>query len=365
MRLRKLEIKNFRNYSQQLFEPCPSLNIISGDNAQGKTNIIEAIYFACAGRSFRTFKEGEMINWEGDFALIRAYFETAERELEIKITLTEGQKKIKINEAPAKRFPFGWPGAIIFTPDSLNVIKGSPQIRRSFLDLEMGPINNQYDYSLKSYQRVLQQRNNLLRDIKEGKENTELLKTWNNQLSLYGSKIISFRLMLLNNLNKKVKRIYSELTQGSEDISFRYNSSLKIRRGMDEKEIIKSYEKAIGENEKEDIYRGQSLIGPHRDDIIFLINKKEARTYGSQGQQRSLILALKLSLIEMWYNVVGEYPILLMDDVMSELDETRQKELLRIIGGNVQTFISSSVFSDISIVKEPEKKCFVVREGVI
>ena len=365
MRLRKLEIKNFRNYNQQQLEPGFSLNVFCGANAQGKTNVLEAIYLACTGRSFRTFKDSEIINWEKDFALISADFATGASEVALKVLLTAGQKKITINGAPAKGFPFGWPGAILFTPDSLNIIKGSPQSRRSFIDLEIGPLDHQYNYSLRSYQRVLLQRNNLLKEIREDQEKTALLETWNKQFCLYGAKIVRARLSLLQQLNKVVKGIYSELTQGGEEISFRYNSSVKVKPGIEEKDLVSSFAQSLKENEKEEIYRGQSGCGPHRDDLIFFINEKEARTYGSQGQQRSLSLALKLSLLKMWYNEAREYPLLLMDDVMSELDEKRQKELLNIVGAEAQTFISSSVLSDLRAGPGAVVKSFIVKDGKI
>ena len=365
MRLNKIELHNFRNYNRQFIDPCPSLNIISGDNAQGKTNIIEAIYLACTGRSFRSLRDNEMISWEGEYALISAMFDTAGSELELKLLITPSQKKIKVNNVHSKRMPFGWPGIVLFTPDDLDIIKGAPQRRRNFFDIEVGVLDNQYSYTLNRYQRVLQQRNQLLKEFREGKTDAESLETWNNQFISYGSKIIKTRIELLKKVNYTVKNIYRELTGGKEETDFRYSSSIKIEKEMTENDIRNRFRQVISEIRKEEIYRGQSLVGPHRDDIIFFINRKEARTYGSQGQQRSLILALKLALLKVWYNEIREYPILLLDDVMSELDKVRQRELLRIISNDVQTFISSSVFSDINTAAEIEKKCFVISEGKI
>ena len=365
MRLRKLELKNFRNYAQQVFEPCGSLNIISGDNAQGKTNILEAIYLTCTGKSFRSLRDTEMISWDNEFSLISAFYETAGHEMELRLLLEGGQKKIKINGAPSKGLPFGWPGIVLFTPDDLNIVKGSPQTRRYFFDTEIGVLDNQYSHYLNRYQRILQQRNNLLKETREGKKDQELMDTWNKQFSVYGAKIIKTRMVLLKKVNYFVRTIYRQLTGGKEEISFRYSSSIKIEQEMEEKEIINLFNRVINEVEKDEIYRGQSLIGPHRDDIIFFINGKETRIYGSQGQQRSLILAFKLALLKMWYNEAREYPILLLDDVMSELDEIRQKELLKIISNDVQTFISSSIFTDINTAAELIKMNFVVKEGTI
>ncbi|MDF9407746.1 DNA replication/repair protein RecF [Pelotomaculum isophthalicicum JI] len=365
MRLQRLELTNFRNYLHGNIEPGFSLNVLNGDNAQGKTNILESIYLACTGKSFRTIKESEIINWQCDFSLISCLFESAGRELDLKILLTPGQKKIKVNGALARGYPLGWPGVVLFTPDDLVIVKGSPQERRRFLDLEIGPLNHQYGHYLIRYQRVLTQRNNLLREIRDKKCDSESLQTWNEQFCQYGSKIIFLRIALLKKVNPVIKNIYRELTGGVEEIGIRYLSSLRIDNITSEQEIINHFNVELSAVKNEEIARGQSLIGPHRDDLVFLINKKEAKVYGSQGQQRTIVLVLKLAQIQMWNNEIGEYPILLLDDVLFELDHARQNALFCKIKDNVQTFITSNIVKDIGTGHNLNKKLFIVREGKI
>ncbi|MCG9966846.1 DNA replication/repair protein RecF [Pelotomaculum terephthalicicum JT] len=365
MRLQNLELMNFRNYLHEHIRPGFSLNILNGENAQGKTNILESVYLACTGKSFRTIKESEIINWQNDFSLISCLFESAGRELELKVLLTPGQKKIKVNGAPVRGYPLGWPGVVLFTPDDMVIVKGSPQERRRFLDAEIGPFDNRYAYCLGRYQRILTQRNNLLREIRDRKRDSELLQTWNEQLCQYGAQIIFFRLALLKKANPVIRSIYHELTGGLEELSIRYLSSLKIDCMTSEQEIINLFNAALSAAKNEEIARGQSLIGPHRDDLVFLINKKEAKVYGSQGQQRTIVLVLKLAQMQMWHNEIGEHPILLLDDVLFELDNARQKALFNKIKENVQTFITSSTVRDIGAGDGLSKKLFIVREGKI
>jgi len=360
-----LELTNFRNYLHGDIEPGFSLNILNGDNAQGKTNILESIYLACTGKSFRTTKESEIINWKSDFSLINCLFESAGRELDLKILLTPGQKKIKVNGAFARGYPLGWPGVVLFTPDDLVIVKGAPQERRRFLDSEIGPLNHQYGHHLVRYQRVLTQRNNLLREIRDKKYAGESLHTWNEQFCQYGSKIIFLRLTLLKKISPVIKDTYRELTGGAEEIGVRYLSSLKIDGVTSEQEIFNHFNNELLAVKNEEIARGQSLIGPHRDDLVFLINGKEAKVYGSQGQQRTIVLVLKLAQIQIWNNEVGEYPILLLDDVLFELDQARQSALFSKIKDNVQTFITSNIVKDVGMGHNLNKKLFVVREGKI
>jgi len=365
LRLQSMEINSFRNIDSLSWQPGKRLNILGGSNGQGKTNILEAIFFACVGKSFRSMRDQETIRWEREYALLKGLFITDEREMELVLMQTMGSKKIKVNGSQIKGYPLGWPGVVLFTPEDLGIIKGSPQGRRDFFDQEIGPVNNQYRYYLGNYQRVVQQRNNLLKDIREGQEKKDSLTVWDEQLIAYGVKIIKSRLELLNKVSNKVRRIYRELTKGAEEITLRYGSSLDIDAAMSEEEIAGKFGKALASAQREEVARGQSVIGPHRDDIIFFINGKEIRLYGSQGQHRSLILSLKLTMAQIWYNEIGEYPILLLDDVMSELDAGRQEALLERVLGYGQTFITSSVFSDIETKPGIEKNNFIVQNGTI
>jgi len=365
LHLKRLELTNFRNYLRQTMEPGFLFNIITGKNAQGKTNILESIYLCCTGKSFRTSREREMINWNSEFSLIRCLFEAGGREMDVKVLMTPGQKKIKVNGSTVRGYPVGWPGVVLFTPGDIVIVKGSPQERRRFLDSEIGPFYSQYWYYFSRYQRVLSQRNNLLREIRDKRIKTESLQVWNEQFSRYGSKIIFMRLILLKKVNPVVQELYCELTGGEEKVNIRYLSSLKINHLSTEQEIYSQFIDGLSRIKNLEIERAQSLIGPHRDDLAFLINGNDARVYGSQGQQRTIVLALKIAQIQMWNNETGEYPILLLDDVLFELDSFRQNALLDKVGGTAQTFITLTKPEDINIGGNSNKRLFTVNGGKI
>lgn len=363
MYLKRLELTNFRNYRRQVIEPDSSLNILIGQNAQGKTNILEAVYLPCSGRSFRTAREREIIQWESEFSFINCLFETDRRQIEIKVRLSPGQKKIEVNGVMARGYPLGWPGVVLFTPDDLVMVKGSPGERRRFLDLEVGPFHPQYRHYLGLYNRVLSQRNNLLREIRGKKIRNDSLQPWNEQFCLYGSKILFLRLDLLKRLIPGIRSLHHELTGGAEALEVRYLSSIKIDKLSSEEEIIRRFKEEIKVKEEEEIARAQSLVGPHRDDLCFFINGSDARIYGSQGQQRTIVLTLKVSQIQQWKNEMDEYPVLLLDDVLFELDTSRRQALLNRVSGKVQTFITATGIEDFDIGCGFKK--YNVKEGKI
>jgi len=340
--LRRLSLTNFRNYEQMDLEPDQFLNVIYGPNAQGKTNILESVYFTCTGKSFRTQREIEIIRWESGFSCVNSLLETHSRQLEIRILLKPGKKIIEVNGVQTHGQPLGWPGVVLFTPDDLVMIKGSPQERRRFLDLEIGPFNPQYSHNLSLYNRVLSQRNNLLREIKEKRIKTDALDVWNEQLCRYGAKLLFMRLELLKALSPYFNSIHSDITGGKEKLELRYLSTLKLGGTAVEEDIYEQFIRELAVVKNEEISRAQSLIGPHRDDLSVLINGVDARTYGSQGQQRTVVLSIKISLIMNWYREMNEYPVLLLDDVLFELDHSRQEELFKRIKGVVQTFVTST-----------------------
>lgn len=365
MYLKRLELTNFRNYSKQILETDIFFNILTGQNAQGKTNILESIYLSCTGRSFRTAREREIIKLESDFSYINCLFETDRRQFEVKIILNPGQKKIEVNGVLARGYPLGWPGVVLFTPDDLVMVKGSPQERRRFLDLEIGPFHPQYEHYLRRYQRVLSQRNNLLKEIREKKLKNDSLQPWNEQFCRYGSKLLFMRLDLLKKLIPNMRSIHLELTGGVEDLDIRYLSSLKMDNPATEEEIYAFFNEEIKTVEGEEIARAQSLIGPHRDDLSFFINGSDARIYGSQGQQRTIVLTLKISQLQQWKNELNEYPILLLDDVLFELDKGRRQALFNRVSGFVQTFMTSTGAENFNFGCEIKKRQYTVSMGKI
>ncbi len=363
MYLKRLEIANFRNYSSQVIEPDIFFNVFNGSNAQGKTNLLESIFLSCTGKSFRTPREAEIISWHKDFSYINSLFETGARQVEVRVELLPGKKKVEVNGVLTRGYPQGWPGVVLFKPEDLVLVKGSPQERRRFLDLEFGPFLPQYNHLLGQYNRVLLQRNNLLRDIKEKKSKKESLQVWNEQLCRYGARLLFMRIKIFSSLSPLIRSIHHDLTGKKENLDVRYLSSLRVNIPSSEDDIYGQFLKELRVLEEEEIKRAQTLVGPHRDDFALYIDNRDARVYGSQGQQRTVVLTLKISQLLHWYKETGEYPILLLDDVFFELDGNRRQALLDRVGGLVQTFVTSTGDHKISLKDNLKVKKFFVLSG--
>lgn len=345
MKVKRLVLKNFRNYDDLTWNPHPCLNIVSGDNAQGKTNLLEAVFFCTAGRSFRTSRERDMVNWNEDSSLARAQLEKEDSLLEISVSLNKnGGSTFFLNGKKQIRSKIFQPCmSVSFTPLDLELIRGSPSERRKWIDFELGPYDFQYLYNLEKYERVLSQRNNLLKNYHGSRARlAEMMEPWNKQLFAYGSKIISSRINLLKSIFPHLKEAFYVLTSGKEEFSFNYLSSLPLEKGIGPEDLARVFEETARKKFHEEMARQQTLVGPHRDDILFFINRNDARKFGSRGQQRSVVLALKISLIRLFYREYGEYPILLMDDVLHELDSQRRTGLDSLLNGEGQVFITSN-----------------------
>lgn len=347
MYLRSITINNFRNYAELTWMPRRGVNFITGANAQGKTNLIESIFRVAAGRSFRTLKDRELIRWTAPFFRLDSNFvlEAANREIVLNLLITaEGKKQFKHNGILSNiEEAFGMPGAVAFTPEDLMIIKGSPRERRRWLDLDAGSTMPGYLKFLRQYHRVITHRNALLKDIRSKKQPVEALAVWDQQLCLYGSHVISKRLELLAKITPKIRQMYRYLAGGKEELTLTYLSSLKLEKYYVMDDIYNIFYAALEKKKHEEIQRVQTLYGPHRDDIAFFINGSDARHYGSQGQQRTLVLSLKLAQADLCYQEFDEYPLLLLDDVLLELDGRRQHRLMDWVGNRVQVFITTSV----------------------
>ncbi len=341
MYLQKISLVNFRNYADLQIQPHKELNFITGPNARGKTNFLESIYFAGFGRTFRSL-DRDIIKWDTDRALVQAFFTLVDGTVEVKAEITgAGKKKILINGADyGRREMPGCFGIVLFKPDDLQIIKGAPGLRRDFLDNDLGVIEPVYRDTLHKYRRVLAQRNNLLRA--GGDAGTENMTVWTEQLYLYGAQLLSMRIKLLKRFFPLVKECYSEITGSGEKLGMRYLSTIKISDAADTAQITKDFATEGKAREKEEVYRKQTVIGPHRDDLVFYLNGRDIRQFGSQGQVRSVVLALKTAQMKLFYHDTGEKPILLLDDVLMELDESRQHYLIHMLGGQIQTFITSA-----------------------
>ena len=331
MWIKKIKINHFRNYKKEEIELEKSINLFYGENAQGKTNIIEAIFLGSMGKSFRAKKDREMINLNAEKAEVEIQYQKSDREGKIKIELSN-KKSIYLNGIKIKKLSelLGNINTVIFTPDDIDILKGGPQNRRRFLDIMISQLKPNYMYNLNLYLKTLEQRNNYLRQIKEENKDENLLEIWDEKLAEYAFKIYQYRNDFINKIKNKIKSIHNDITNKKEDIEIEYITECNNK---------KEYIELLKKRRKLDIIKGFTTKGIHRDDFNISINDKQLNIYGSQGQHRTAILSLKLSELNIIYEEIGEYPILLLDDFMSELDENRRKQLLKNIK-NTQIIIT-------------------------
>ena len=332
MYIKDLSVLNFRNIKDTKVELSENINIFYGDNAQGKTNFLEAIYVCSIGRSQRTKFDSQLIKFGYDEAHIRTFVVRKNYSGRIDVHLKKSVKKgMAINGMPARKISefLGNLITVIFSPEDLRLVKGSPSERRKFMDLEICQLSKIYCYDLQQYYKVLKQRNNLLKSHIRDKSYYDTLDVWDMQLSDYGERIIKKREEFIRDVNLISKNIHANITDNKEELRMEYESSV-------EKD---SFLEKITNSRDRDIALGSTNIGPHKDDIIFFINDNDTKLYGSQGQQRTAALSAKLAEVELIRQEIGENPVLLLDDVLSELDENRQRFLINNIE-NLQTFIT-------------------------
>lgn len=331
MWIKELKINNFRNYKNEEIKFEKNINIFYGENAQGKTNIIEAIFLCSMGRSFRTNKDKEMILLNESQANIEIEFEKSDRSGKIKIELA-GKKNVSINGIKIKKLSelLGNVNIVIFTPDDINILKGGPQNRRKFLDIMISQLRPNYMHLLTLYKQTLEQRNNYLKQIKFENKPENMLDIWDEKLVDYGIKIYEYRNEFIEKIQRKIKNIHFNITQEKENIEIKYFSDASTRQ---------NFINELKSKRKLDIIKGFTTKGVHHDDFLIYLNDKQVNIYGSQGQHRTAMLSLKLSELQVIYDDIGEYPILLLDDFMSELDEKRRKNFLENIK-NIQVIIT-------------------------
>ncbi len=330
MLIKEIGGKNFRNLCDFSINPHSKMNVICGENAQGKTNLLESIWLFTGAKSFRTNKDNELVNKEKTKSRLNINFiaEEIEKEAEIEI---ENRRKATLNGkklSSASKLA-GTFCSIVFSPDDLNIVSGSPEKRRKFLDIAISQIYPKYLEILKRYVRALSQRNYLLKEIKAGKSSSDMLLPFEEELAFSGSSIIKYRIRYLEILEEIITDIYKGISSNKEDIKILYLPVCSAEK-LKEKLFI---------SRSEDILSGSTSVGPHRDDLDFKINEMSVKNYGSQGQKRSVALSLKLSEAEILKKITGEYPVALLDDVMSELDPSRQNYVLNHIS-KLQVFIT-------------------------
>mgnify|MGYP002625273885 CR=1 FL=1 len=348
MNAAKIFLSNFRNFGELDLELDAAINIFLGRNAQGKTNLIESMEYAALGRSQRASKDAELIRWEQTEAVVRIVFEKFGVEQSLAFELNrQKNRRLFFNEQPIKiRELIGKLNVVYFSPEDLFLIKGAPAARRRFLDAEISQASPFYFAELLTYNRVLAQRNSLLKKIKDGEVSSKGLALWNEQLANSAARIVLKRLEVVEKLSRLASEIQKKLSGGREEMSIRYEArgfgDLKFDSGLTST-LAARYHNKLNELDAADILRGSTTLGPHLDELKFFVNDRELRIFGSQGQQRTAVLSLKLSELEFLNEETGTYPILLLDDVMSELDAARRNQLLEFLSRNrIQTFITAA-----------------------
>ena len=323
MYIKKIKLHNFRNYEDETIEMCKNVNIIFGDNAQGKTNILEAIFFSSLGKSFRTNRENELIKENEKNAETEIIFEKNNREQKIKVEISD-KKKFYLNDILLKKRSelVGNINIVLFTPEDIEILKNEPIKRRRFLNIMISQLRPHYMYLTTQYNKILEQRNNYLKQIRF--ENKNNLDIWDEQLIKYGLQIYDYRKEFIEKINNKIKEIHLKSTDNKEKIEIKYKNNINEN----------NYREKLKENQSIDIKNGYTSVGVHRDDFKILINNKNVSVYGSQGQQRSSIISLKLAEAEVIYDEVDEYPVILLDDFMSELDKKRIAGFIKNIKSN-------------------------------
>ncbi|MBM7615595.1 DNA replication/repair protein RecF [Alkaliphilus hydrothermalis] len=364
MFIEEVKAVNFRNYQELYLQLHPRLNIFVGENAQGKTNIIEMLYLSAMGKSFRTNKDQELIKFGKNQAYTKVNVKRLSGETLIEVRLdTTQKKKLKVNQIPLTKLGelLGNLNVVIFAPDDLKIVKGGPGERRRFIDNEICQIYPKYYYTLNQYNRILQQRNKLLKESRGRKIDLEI---WNQQLAEAGATIITYRKKFIKRMGILAKLMHRKITEEVETLEIQYDSNVPFKEKDEFKEIVDTFLKKIGENSSMEYRRGLTLVGPHRDELVFKVNNIDVKNYGSQGQQRTAALSVKLAELELIKGEVGEYPVLLLDDVMSELDIKRQNYLINNLK-NVQTFITTTMISQLNTANTENRRVFYVSQGEV
>lgn len=366
MQVKEIELVNFTNYEHLHLSFDPKINWLTGDNAQGKSNLIDAVYYLSMGKSFRQPRDVSLIRWNEDYFRLQAVIANKKGEHLVEYAVNREKKIIKINGQPLQKLKdlLGVFATVVFTPNDLFLIKGGPELRRRFLNRELIQISPVYYENLLDYHRILFQRNSLL---KKEKIDTRELEIWNDQLSSLGAFIIKKRQEAVEKLDQAAEVIQKELTGEKETLRIIYRSGLaqELTRDLSLEKIKDLFQEKLKRTFLEDRQRKYTQRGPHRDDLLFRINGIDVRRYGSQGQQRTSVLALKLATMRFLAGELGEFPVLLLDDVFSELDRRRRNYLIKFIVENIQSLITST---DLVIEDERVKskaKIFTVHQGKV
>ena len=357
MIIKSIELADYRNYDSLKLQFDKGTNILCGDNAQGKTNILEAIFVAATTKSHKGSKDREIINFEKEEAHIRTYLEKDHVETRVDMHLRSSKSKgIAVDGQKIKKAAdlLGLCNVVFFSPEDLGIIKNGPSERRRFVDMELCQLDSFYLYNLNHYNKIVNQRNKLLKDMYLNPDLKETLGIWDMQLVSFGSKVIERRRLFAEQLNEIIYDIHKKLSGDREELTIQYEPDVEIEE----------FEKKLRQSQDRDMRSKMTSLGPHRDDFSFLIGNIDIRKYGSQGQQRTAALSLKLSEIELVKKITKDTPVLLLDDVLSELDSNRQNYLLNSIG-DIQTIITCTGLEEFVNNRFEINRVFKVSEGTV
>jgi DNA replication and repair protein RecF len=368
MHIEEIQLKNYRNYEQLEAQFENKVNVILGENAQGKTNVMESIFVLAMAKSHRTSNDKELIRWDMEYAKIEGRIVKNHGSVPMQLVVSKKGKRAKYNHIEQKKLSqyVGNMNVVMFAPEDLNLVKGSPQVRRRFIDMEIGQVSPVYLHDISQYQKVLQQRNHYLKQLQIKKQtNLTMLDILTEQFIQMAAKIIAKRYEFIRMLEQWALPIHQGISRGLETLKIQYKPSVDVSEEQELSKMIKVYEEKFAKIKTREIERGTTLFGPHRDDLEFIVNNRDVQTFGSQGQQRTTALSVKLAEIELIHKEIGEYPILLLDDVLSELDDYRQSHLLNTIQGKVQTFVTTTSVDGIDHKTLNEAAAYRVESGVM
>lgn len=375
MFLTALQARNFRNYAELAVEFSPGFNVLFGDNGQGKTNLLEALYFLATGKSHRASRDQELIRHGERGLRIRGQVVRQSGTLDLEVVYGRDiRKSLKINGMPEKRIAtlVGKLAVVFFSPDDLMLVKGAPAGRRRFLDIELSQLSPTYLHHLQVYIRLLSQRNALLRQVASGHGDPGLLDILDQQLTDAGAYLVARRVQAIERLASIAAEMHLRITEGKEHLGLFYSSRLagtpdgRFPAPPEPAAVRACMATLLREYRREEFARATTLVGPHRDDFVVLVNGQDGRIYGSQGQQRTAVLSLKLAELQFMREQLGEFPVLLLDDVSSELDPTRRHYLIHAFQHGVQTFVSCTHLGDLAARTWPaDHRLFRVCAGTV
>jgi DNA replication and repair protein RecF len=373
MNLKDLTLHQFRNYEHQSLTFGPGVNILIGENAQGKTNVIEAIHCLALGKSHRTNKDADLIQWNAAEAFIQAtvaYDHYSDRTL--RIDFTGSGKRARVSGVPQTKMTdyIGHLQIVLFAPEDLQLVKGGPAVRRRFLDMELGQTQPTYLYHLTRYTRALQQRNSLLRSADH--LDPVFLDAFDEQLVEHGTEILLRRLAFVDQMRTYARQIHSTISDHREELDLTYSTTVRTgeRSALDavredRAQAAEVFRDALARRRQNDLHLRYTSVGPHRDDLVFALNGQPVQSFASQGQQRTIALSVRLAEIDFIRGEVGEYPVLLLDDVLSELDDSRQRNLVLSMSAKVQTVLTTTSLFHLEHELGGTARLFHVQSGII